>query len=85
MIISQHKSLAEIYAELCIRLREIQREMASGEAACRFCSGRRSSHLPDGRCSSLAGSRTFVAGSYAEGSEIERALVLIEELQLIKV
>lgn len=79
MIISQHKSLAELYSELCVRFREIHKMDQEGETTCK-CGTRKSAHLSDGRCSSWAGSQTFNSVESEELAKIGRALDLIEEL-----
>ena len=80
MIISQHKSLSEIYSELCIRLRAIDKAESEGNTVCKSCQEKKSKHLSDGRCSSWACSMTFASAQQDEASHIRRALDLIEEL-----
>lgn len=80
-----HKSLSELYSELCIKLRAIAVAEAGGETACVWCRSRKKDHLHDGRCSSSAVSASFTSEQADKAKWIERALELIEELQRISV
>ena len=79
-VVSEHKSLAELYGQLLRDRREIEVVEADGLSICVHCQGKKSAHLPDLRCSSFCGSREFLSGRDTESKAIERALVLTEEL-----
>lgn len=79
-IVSVHKSLTELQSELCIKLRDIQREMNAGNATCSWCGKRRSEHLPDKRCNVYATSHHFLNIRHDEFEKTEKALELIEGL-----
>lgn len=82
-LISQHKSLSELYAELLIRHREIERLTAAGKSICTFCNCTLSHHGGDLRCTCAVTSRSFHSNECDEIVKVKRALVLIEELQEI--
>lgn len=82
-LISQHKSLTELYADLCMRLRGIQKEMQAGNATCSWCGKRKAEHLHDGRCSVDALSQHFTNIRSDECERTQRALTLIEELRAL--
>lgn len=85
MIVSFHKSLTEIYAELCIRARAIQSLEKSGRSVCQWCKRHGEDHIHDGRCSIDALSRTFSSEQRGEAAKIDVALGLIEQLREIGV
>lgn len=80
-LISDHKSLAELYSELLIKQREIQVQLDSGKATCSWCGRRKSEHLPDKRCSVSCLSQVFTAMRRGDMDSINKALGLIEELR----
>ena len=79
-LISVHKSLTELQSDLCIRLRDIQREMNAGNATCSWCGKRRSEHLSDKRCNVYATSQYFTNIRSTEHTKTEKALELLEGL-----
>jgi len=79
-VVSEHKSLAELYGQLLRDRREIELIEASGNSSCVHCNCMKSKHLPDSRCTTFCGSREFSSDRDAEAKAIERALVLTEEL-----
>lgn len=80
-LIDSFKSLAELYADLCIKARELQRAIDSGTATCSWCGRRKSEHLFDGRCSCSALSHEFNDMRADEYAKTQKALGLIEELR----
>lgn len=81
MNVSFHKSLAELYADLCIQARELAIKRESGECICTWCNTVERLHLPDKRCSSSALSQSFNCIEQAAVSRINAALTCIEELK----
>lgn len=81
MNISFHKSLAELYADLCIQARELQVKRESGDCVCTWCNTVERMHLGDGRCSVAATSQKFSCMEQSSASRINAALVCIEELK----
>lgn len=79
-IIQKHMSLTELYGHVLQMRREIEVADRKGTSICRTCKAAKSKHLPDGRCSSSAVSRTFMDDRHEEAAKLERALLLIEEL-----
>lgn len=82
-IISEHKSITEVYSELCIRLRDIQREVQEERAICQHCGHPKSRHCNDGRCDIYATSRHFHNIRTDEFERVQKALGLIEELRAV--
>ena len=83
MKLNLHQSIMELYAELLVRRREIERREADGTAECVWCQKLKRSHVPDMRCSTYATSQFFTNVRDQERKQCERALQLIEELQEI--
>jgi len=79
---SEHKSLAELYAELLIRQRGIVREQGdNGAAVCQHCKGQRRNHDHEGRCSIAVTSLKFRDVRRDELNRIGDAITLIEKLR----
>lgn len=79
--VAQDLSLKDLYVNLCVRQHEINRLDAAGGTTCTACGCLKSAHLIDGRCSVSCLSREFFAVEADELAKVQRALVLIEELQ----
>ena len=73
-------ALSDTYARLLGRRRILERWDFSGLVRCRHCKGPKSEHLPDGRCSPWALSKTYESLDAKERERIEQAIVKIEEL-----
>lgn len=80
---NMHKSLTELYAELCIEARAVR--FREPRMICRHCNYKKAEHLGDGRCSSAVCSQTFASDEADRAEQIDRALTLIEELKAIEV
>ncbi len=78
-----HMSINELYGDLLIKKREIEKSLINGKAICLHCQCTKEKHLHDGRCSVCATSRTFKDSQHADAERIDKAINLIEELQAI--
>lgn len=82
MKLNLHQSLTELYSEMLLRRREIERGETNGTAECVWCGQYKRSHLPNMRCSSVT--VTFFTNTRdQERKQVDRALTLIEELMEI--
>lgn len=79
------ESIAELYSDLCIKLRDLDRHDESGKAICVWCKEQKGRHLGDMRCSAAACSQYFTAVHNETKQKIVRALELIEELKEIDI
>ncbi len=80
-LVSDHKSLCELYGELLVSRREIERQDMAGLSCCCYCECRKANHLPDERCSLVSGSRSFRSKRADELTAINTGLDLIESLK----
>lgn len=83
MLINEHQSINGVYADLCIKLRELQNSDDCGTAICQWCGRPKSNHLNDNRCDVSTLSQYFRPRWAEHKKKIERALSLIEELKAI--
>ena len=81
MNISFHKSLSELYAELCMKARELSVKRESGDCICIWCQQVERNHLRDKRCSVSAVSQEFKCTEQTTMARIDAALKCIEELK----
>lgn len=84
-LVSQHKSLTELYHQLLSDQREIDRGNENGTAICEHCKNKKSQHLPDDRCNVYATSRHFYSVDATRLEKIKQAIQLIETLTEIEI
>lgn len=79
-VIQQHKSLTELYGELCIDLREITKRDDAGKSICQHCGKTKGGHRADDlRCEDTS-LRNFLSDEAGDLAKVRRALELVEEL-----
>lgn len=85
MLIEETKTLLALYGDLLVAQRDHNLKIQSGKAKCLYCDNSKELHIPDGRCSSWALSRTFQYVCADEMAKIDKALTLIEGLRGLKI
>lgn len=85
MNISFQKSLAELYADLCMQAREVAVKRESGECVCTWCHTVERLHLHDKRCSVSSLSQNFNCMEETTAARIDAALQFIDTYRALGV
>lgn len=73
--------LDELYGDLLLRARELEKKRQSGEMICEYCDQPEGRHLHDKRCSTSCLSRNFLSRDQPEVDTIAKAIICAEELR----